>query len=143
VSVTDPIPAPAPRNSTATVVIAIVVVIAAFLSGVAAGVLLTHLHMMRAGIGGGRMVERMMVHRLERSLDLTHDQRTKVEEIIARHHRRINALTDAVRPQVHDEIEAANREIEAVLTPEQRAKFAKLKLRLGHREGRVRMAPTR
>jgi Spy/CpxP family protein refolding chaperone len=144
VSVSDPVvPAPPPRSSTKTIVIATIIVIVAFVSGGVAGILLDHLHFMHRGPHPPRMIPRMMVNRLAHSLDLTPEQRVKVEEIIERHHRRISELTDGVRPQVHRELEAANAEIEAVLTPEQREKFAKMKMRLGHREGRSRRGPTR
>ena len=74
---------------------------------------------------------RAMVNRLDRRLDLTDAQRTRVEEIIRRRHARINAISADARPRVHAELQAANREIEQVLTPEQRAKFAKMRMHLG------------
>ena len=79
---------------------------------------------------------RAMVNRLDRRLDLTDAQRKQVEEIIHRHHQRINAVWTDARPRVHAELQAANREIEQVLTPGQRAKFAKLRMHLVHPEGR-------
>ena len=144
-SVVDPPPVPPRRNSTKTIVIAAVVLVITFISGAAAGMLLAHLGFMRRGprMHPPRMVPKMMVHRLSRSLDLTPEQRTKVEAIVKRHHERIYRMTQSVHPQVRAEIEAANREIEALLTPEQRKKFQKLRLRLGHHEGRSRRGPTR
>ena len=145
-SVVDPPPVPAPRrNSAKTIAIAAVVLVITFLSGAAAGMLFAHLGFMHRGprMHSPRMVPKMMVHRLSRSLDLTPEQRTKVEAIVKRYHARIFRVTESVHPQVRAEIEAANREIEALLTPEQREKFQKLKLRLGHHEGRSRRGPTR
>jgi hypothetical protein len=147
VSVSEPITAAPPprRASTKTIVIAIVVVILTFVSGAAAGVLLAHLHVFGRGRAGRppRIAPALMVRHLDHALDLTPEQRTKVEEIVRRHHQRIEALTESVRPQVRQELEAANREIEALLTSAQRQKFEKMKLRLGHREGRSRRGPTR
>lgn len=127
-----------------TIAIAAVVLVITFLSGAAAGFLIAHAGMFRRGpFGRSRHVPQMMVRHLSRSLDLTPDQRTKVEEIVKRRHARIVQLQDSTRPQVRQELDAANREIEAVLTPEQREKFAKLRMRLGHREGRSRRGSTR
>ena len=141
--VTAPAPPP-PRGSKKTIVIAVIVVIVAFVSGAVAGVLVEHVHLMRRFHGRmPRFVPQMMLHRLDRTLDLTPEQRTKVEEIVMRHHQRIVAITESTRPRVREELEAANREIEALLTPEQREKFAKLRLHIGRREGRSRTESTR
>jgi Spy/CpxP family protein refolding chaperone len=144
VSASEPLPAPAPRSSRKTAVIAVIVVILTFVSGAAAGFLLAHLRMLRRHDGRlPHLMPAMMVHHLDRALDLTPEQRVKVEEIVRRHHQRIESLMESTRPQVRQELDAANREIEALLTPEQRQKFAAMRLRLGHREGRSRTAPTR
>lgn len=145
-SVSDPVMAqPAPsRGSKKTIIIAVVVVLVAFVSGGIAGMLAEHVHLMRHMHGRGtRFAPQMMVHRLDRTLDLTAEQRTKVEEIVMRHHQRILAITESTRPRVRAELEAANREIEAVLTPQQREKFSQLRLLLGHREGRSRTGSTK
>jgi Spy/CpxP family protein refolding chaperone len=128
-----------------TIAIAAVVLVITFLSGAAAGFLLAHLGMLRRGLfpGRGRHVPQMMVRHLSRTLDLTDEQRKKVEGIVMRHHARIMQLQDSTRPQVRQELDAANREIEAVLTPEQREKFAKMRMRLERHEGRGRRGPTR
>jgi len=145
VSVSEPAAEAPRRASTKTIVIAIVVVILTFVSGAAAGVLLAHFHIVGRSRGGRppRLAPAMMVRHLDHALDLTPEQRAKVEEIVRRHHQRIESLTESVRPQVRQELDDANREIEALLTPEQRQKFEKMKMRLGHREGRSRRGPTR
>jgi Spy/CpxP family protein refolding chaperone len=38
-----------------------------------------------------------------------------------------------VRPQVRQELDATNAEIETVLTPEQKTKFSNLRMRIGAR----------
>ena len=146
-SVSEPVtvpPAPPPRSSKKTIVIAVIVVLVAFVSGGIAGMLVEHVHLMRRMHGRmPRFTPQMMVHRLDRTLDLTPEQRSKVEEIVMRHHQRIVAITESTRPRVREELEAANREIEALLTPDQREKFSKLRLLLGHREGRSRTESSR
>jgi hypothetical protein len=67
-----------------------------------------------------------IVDRLAHDLDLSPAQRTTVGEIVRRHRDRVNALWSNVRPQVHSEMDAAHREIDAVLTAQQREKFHRL-----------------
>ncbi|MFP5245310.1 MAG: hypothetical protein ACLGH0_01355, partial [Thermoanaerobaculia bacterium] len=43
---------------------------------------------------------------------------------------RMNELMASIHPRMRGEIDAANEEIARVLTPEQRAKFEKLKIRM-------------
>lgn len=73
----------------------------------------------------GRIVEH-----LDEVLGLTPQQREQVETIMERHHERMRAISDGVRPQMRQEIDAANREVDAILTPEQRAKFQKMRMRM-------------
>ena len=119
-------------SSPKTVVIASVVVLVTFISGVFTGIFVDRVLMHRMRGHPPRFASKMIVHRLDRHLDLTDDQRTKIEQIIERRHRSMGR-----------EIEAANAEIERVLTPEQRQKFAKIRMHLGHREGKGRTGPTR
>ena len=88
-----------------------------------------------------------MLNRLDRRLDLTDAQRKQVEEILRRRHARINAMWSGVRPRVRAEVDATNAEIAKVLTPEQRAKFERMRMHLGDRYGRPggreRTEPTR
>src|SRR5262245_2894142 len=116
-------PAVPPARSSKTIIIALIVVLVAFVSGAAAGILADHLLMMHRGPRGPHAAPHRMLRILDRRLDLTPDQHQKVREIIERHHARIWALSEGIRPQIHREIEAANAEIEAVLTPAQREKF--------------------
>ncbi len=112
-----------------TIVIAAVVVIAAFAAGIV------------AGIAGDRLFHRRfarqplmwaaMIHRLDRHLDLTDAQRKQVHQILERRHASLEG-------RMRQEIEATNAEIERLLTPEQREKFRKMRMRLGHPHGRRR-----
>jgi len=114
-----------------------VVVIVAFVAGILVGVAGDHLYLVR----NGRLFPRHasgfssahMADRLRRDLDLTDAQKTQVQEIIERHHAKIEATMNTVRPAVHQELDATNVEIETVLTPEQRTKFATLRMRMDAR----------
>jgi Spy/CpxP family protein refolding chaperone len=111
--------------------IAGIVVIAAFVAGVLVGVAGSHLLMLhgrRPHIPG--RAAHFLVARLDRRLDLTDAQEKQIEAIIARRHARMNAIWDAARPRVGEEIAATNDEIAATLTPEQRVKFEAIKMRV-------------
>ena len=71
-----------------------------------------------------------IVKRLDHELNLTPDQEARVRRILELHHARIRQLSSQMRTGVQGEIRTANNEIEAVLTPPQRAKFAKMKMHL-------------
>lgn len=80
-------------------------------------------------------LERLVEH-LDNQLHFTPEQKSAVSQIIARHRARIEAITANTRPQIRQEIEATNAEIEKVLTPEQRQKFQDLSQRMRqHRRG--------
>lgn len=115
-----------------TVVIAVVVLVLTFSAGMAAGVFTSHAMILRGGHGSARFPN-ALVHRLDRRLDLTEEQRAQVEAIVKRRHARIDAIWNAARPQVRAEIELTNEEIARVLTAEQRARFQKMRMRMhGH-----------
>lgn len=80
----------------------------------------------------------MIVRHLTYRLRLSDQQRAQVTEIIARHQQRIAAVTAGTRPAVQQELEQANREIEQILTPEQRQTFAKMRMRLMPMHRRMR-----
>jgi Spy/CpxP family protein refolding chaperone len=133
VSVADPLPPR--RTTTRTAILAFVVILATFAAGVLAGVAIDR--RMHRNPPPPFMVEAML-HRLDRRLDLTDQQRDTIEQIIQRRHARMSRLFAHVRPQMDAEIAATNAEIERVLTPEQREKFQKMRMRLGPRHGRHR-----
>lgn len=102
----------------------------AFLAGIVTGILGDHLfilhrmHMMRPH------APHFMAEHLARRLDLNDAQRDQIEAILTKHHEAIRGIQEAARPRVRAEFDAANVEIERVLTPEQREKFRKLPIRL-------------
>lgn len=70
----------------------------------------------------GEHFARMLEHRL----DLTDAQKEKVEAILRRHGDANEAIFRETQPRIHAQMQATDREIEAVLTPEQRARFHEL-----------------
>jgi Spy/CpxP family protein refolding chaperone len=122
-------------SNTRTAAIAVVVV--AFLAGILVGVAGDHLYLIHNGRlfprHAARFAADRMTDRLTHELDLTPQQKTQVQQIIERHRAKIDATMAAVRPQVRQELDATNAEIETVLTPEQKTKFANLRMRVGAR----------
>lgn len=84
-------------------------------------------------------LERLVEH-LDSQLHFTPQQKAAVSQIIARHRVRIEAITANTRPQLRQEIDATNAEIEKVLTPEQRQKFQDLSQRMRERHRGMRPA---
>ena len=142
VSVTEPVVA-APRGSNAKL-IATVVVVVAFVAGLLVGAVSDRIWLMRHGRGperhSGFMAGRI-TERLSHELDLTPQQKEQVATIVATHGRRVEAIWSGLRPQIRAEIDAANKDISAILTPAQRDKFDKLRMRLGPRPGGPRRGP--
>lgn len=122
-------------SATKTTIVAILVVLLTFTAGVMVGVFASHMMILRGGHGAPLFPTKAMVNRLDRRLDLTDAQRVQVEQIIRRSHARIDGMWDDVRPRMRAEIDRANAEISAILTPEQRAKFERLKFHFGGRSG--------
>jgi len=116
---------------------AVVVVVVAFIAGVLVGVAGDHLYLIRSGRLSPRHSSRFaadrMAERLATQLQLTPQQKTQVQQIIERHRAKIDATMASVRPQVRAELDATNAEIDSILTPEQRTKFADLRMRMSSR----------
>lgn len=121
---------PRPRR---TALLAIGVLVATFVVGVLAGIAADRTFLRRVWHDRPQPSPSFLASRLEKRLDLTPAQKRQVEEILTRHHSRMNAAWNAARPAVRAEIEAANAEIDRILTPEQREKFAQLKMRMRSR----------
>ena len=116
---------------------AVVVVIVAFLAGILVGVAGDHLYLIHSGRlfprHAARFAADRLAERLAGELELTPQQKTQVQQIIERHRARIDAVMSNARPQVRGEIDATNAEIETILTPAQRMKFATLRMNVGAR----------
>ncbi|HET7437427.1 MAG TPA: hypothetical protein VFN10_22170, partial [Thermoanaerobaculia bacterium] len=108
-----------------------------FLAGAAAGVLGDHLFLLHRMHSMHARAPHFLAQHLARRLDLTAAQKQQVEAILVKHHQRINQIQDETRPKVRGEIDAASKEIETVLTPEQREKFRHLPMHLLPRRSNV------
>ena len=113
---------------------ALVVVVVAFFAGLLVGVAGDHVYLIHSRQlfprrGMEAMTQRLL-DRLDHELELTPQQRDQVRRILEAHHRKIEALTGGVRPQIRQELDQANREIGAILTPEQRVKYDTLRTRM-------------
>ncbi len=105
-------------------------VVTVFLLGILCGSLATHLFyscrfdsfMHRRG----EAREDMLVNRLEGKLKLDGRQVEEVRAIVHETHEGIEALRGQIRPQIEVLIGKSQTRINAVLTPEQQGKFAKM-----------------
>ena len=132
-SVNEPVEAPRGSNAKA---VATVIVVVAFIAGLLVGAVADRIWLFRRGGGPERhrIADRIVDH-LSRELSLSPQQKQQVSTIVTAHAKKMDAVWSNVRPQIRTEIDAANKEISAVLTPDQREKFAKLRMRLGPRRG--------
>ena len=64
--------------------------------------------------------------RMERQLDLTAEQRDRIEIIVRDSQRRIKSVFDEATPKAREEFRETRTKIREVLTPEQRKKFEEL-----------------
>jgi len=108
------------------------VVIAAFIGGVLVGIAGDHFYLFhrRRPPLGGQFVTRRIVDHLDRELHLSSQQKTDVQRVIDQHHARIDAVMNGIQPQVRGELDAANAEIDKILTPQQREQFSKMRMRM-------------
>jgi hypothetical protein len=116
---------------------AVVVVVVAFIAGILVGVAGDHFYLIHNGQLSSRRSPRFaadrMADNLSRALQLSPQQKTQVQQIIERHRAKIDAAMSTVRPQVRQELDATNKEIETILTPDQRTKFAELRMKMSAR----------
>jgi Spy/CpxP family protein refolding chaperone len=71
--------------------------------------------------------ERIPEHIAERmrgELDLAVEQQREIERILAKHHGAMESIRVEVQPRVEAQIDSMRREIDAVLTPEQAARWS-------------------
>jgi Spy/CpxP family protein refolding chaperone len=85
---------------------------------------------------GGAPLAGRLLERLTRELDLTDDQRSKVEAVLTARRSRLDALQQDVRAKFEAEQDSLRTEIRAVLTPEQQQKFDEREKELRARFGR-------
>jgi Spy/CpxP family protein refolding chaperone len=114
------------RNAILLVAVAFV---AGALIGFAGGRVYSIFHGPLRGRGPEFMRGRIVSH-LDHELNLTSQQHDQIAQIMDRHHKRMMEISGGIQPHMRQEIDAANREIEAVLTPEQRKKFETMRMRM-------------
>jgi hypothetical protein len=131
-----------PARGTSAKTIAALVVILAFIAGLLIGIVGDRIYLFRnrdrVGMRAMRSITEHIVARLDRDLQLTPQQHDEVMRIFETRRQHIEAINAAVRPQIRREIDEGNAEIEKILTPEQRVKFDKLKMRMLPRRDHMR-----
>lgn len=125
-----------------TTLVAAIVLIVTFCVGVLAGVFGDR-YLVRHPLGPPRHSPESIAQHLDRKLHFTPQQRAAVLQILQRREARILELWSSVHPRVRQEVEATNAEIERLLTPEQRAEFEKIRMRMRTREPRMPRLPRR
>ena len=69
---------------------------------------------------------RSFLSRIQKELDLTPDQSSRIEQILNAGQVRTQALWDEITPRMKEEFHATREQIREVLTPEQEEEFEKL-----------------
>ena len=112
--------------------IAVLLVFVLFVVGVAVGALGMHLFDASALHRAARGVApdpRGFAGRLERALDLSVEQRERIDEILMNSHIEADALHQELLPRVREHMDRTREKIRVVLTPEQQAAFDELEQR--------------
>ena len=117
--------------ATRTRLLAALLLLFCAVAGFAAGIIADRAYLISHGrvlpAGGVEFVTRHLVHRLDRSLDLTDAQEAEVRRILDRRRERIMGEWRGLHDRFHHEIGQAHKEIETVLTPEQRVRYEKMR----------------
>jgi hypothetical protein len=113
------------KNWKAIAAVLLVFILGAFCGGVVTH--MVHRSRMEAFVGGGPVArEELLVKRLTRQLDLDTRQLELIKPIVHETHANISRVHQLSRPQVEVLLEESQRQISAVLRPEQREKFEKI-----------------
>lgn len=125
---TDPTPHASSSGRLQATLVLLLVALFGGIAGVAFDRLLLVPHLFRGpGFGPGwREGPPPGMHRMRdrfsRALDLSPEQRVRVDSIMSRQMERMDAIRKEVQPRLDSTIAATRREIDSVLTPEQRKK---------------------
>ena len=84
---------------------------------------------------------RDLSRRMQKELDLTHEQRERIEIIIHDSQDRMKAFSDQVGPKIRDEFREMRQKVRGELTPEQRKKFENLMKQHDERNKREEPGP--
>ena len=102
-----------------------------FFAGVVIGVVATRSvvrHVVREAILHPEKAQAVIERSLTRKLRLDNGQQVKLHQILSDAHGQLKDLRQQYRPQLVEIFSNANEQIIALLTPEQQARFEKLKL---------------
>jgi Spy/CpxP family protein refolding chaperone len=102
-----------------------------FFAGAVVGVVVTRAVVRRVvqqAVLHPEKVQAVMEGRLTRNLRLDNEQQVKLHQILTDAHAQLQDLRQQYRPQLGGIFSNANGQINAMLTPEQQARFEKLKL---------------
>jgi hypothetical protein len=102
-----------------------------FSAGVVIGVVTTRAvvrHVVREAILNPDRTQTFMERNLKRRLRLDNGQQVKLHQILSDAHGQLRDLRQEYRPQLVEVFSNANGQIIAMLTPEQQARFERLKL---------------
>lgn len=78
----------------------------------------------RTTAAGGTRLD--FLRRMQRELDLTPDQRERVDHILKESQERTKKLMEPLAPELREEMQRAKEEFRNALTPQQRARFDEL-----------------
>ena len=81
-------------------------------------------HSGETGSPGGMRLE--FLRRMQRELNLTAEQRERIDKILKQSQERTRKVMEPVGPQLHQELQRAKAEFREVLTPEQQTHFDEL-----------------
>lgn len=121
-----------------------VVIVLVFLAGAAVGFWCHHAFAPRGFLGLAIAgpppgpppeMKSWMLQRLDRDLDLTPEQHARIDTVLTRRETDIRALMTETRPRFEAIAARTRGEIQAVLTPVQQEKFAKVTRRMELRRG--------
>jgi Spy/CpxP family protein refolding chaperone len=102
----------------------ILATIVIFAAGAVTGALLArHSAHPRQGPGGMRLE---FLRRMERDLDLTREQRERIDKILKESQEQTRRIMEPVSPALHAELQRTKEEFRQVLTPEQQTRFDQL-----------------
>ena len=118
------------------VILATIVIFAA--GAVTGALLVRHAMHPRQGPGGMRLE---FLRRMERDLDLTAEQREKIDKIIKDSQEQTRRIMEPVSPALHAELQRTKEEFRQVLSPAQQARFDELLKHARARESHRTAAP--
>jgi Spy/CpxP family protein refolding chaperone len=79
-----------------------------------------------AGPGSAGGVRLDLLRRMQKELDLSPDQRQRIDKLLKESQERTKKLMEPIAPELHAEVQRTKNEFRAVLTPEQQPRFDEL-----------------